>query len=86
MFGRIYRIGRRKKFECRFSTYNNMASVYDSQGIYAKALEYYEKALAIWLEALGANHPDVASSYNNMATVYYNQGDYAKALVCMKRH
>jgi pentatricopeptide repeat protein len=54
-----------------------MALVYNNQGDY---LEYYEKALAIRLEALGANHPDVATTYNNMASVYGNEGDYAKAL------
>ena len=57
-----------------------MANVYIKQGDNAKGLELYEKALAISLEALGTNHPNVASTYGNMAAVYYNQGIDAKAL------
>ena len=40
-------------------TYGNMANVYNQQGDYAKALDYYEKALSIKLKALGQEHPRV---------------------------
>ena len=67
------------------TSYNNIGSVYQSQGNYPKALEMYQKALAIWLDVLGANHSDVAASYNNMGSVYYSQGNYPKALeMCQK--
>jgi tetratricopeptide (TPR) repeat protein len=57
-----------------------MALVYDKQGEYTKALAFYDKALAIRLEALGPDHPDTAAAYNNMAIVYKKQGGYPVAL------
>ena len=44
-----------------------------------KAKEYYEWALKIRKEQLGANHVDVAKSYNNLGTVYSDKGDQEKA-------
>jgi len=61
-------------------TYNNIALVYDNQGEYPKALEWFQKALAICEKVLGKEHPDTAMTYNNIAMVYNNQGDYTKAL------
>ncbi len=61
-------------------TYNNLGRVYYSQGDYPKAIECYEKSLAIYLESLGSEHHDVASSYNNLGLVYDAQGDYPKAI------
>ena len=34
-------------------SYNNIASVYKSQGDYAKALEFYQKSLNIIIKVLG---------------------------------
>ena len=59
---------------------NNMAGVYQEQGDYEKALEYYGKALEIVERTLGNDHPYTATTYNNMAGVYKEQGDYEKAL------
>ena len=39
------------------TTYNNTGLVYRDQGDYEKALEYYEKALAIRIIKLGEDHP-----------------------------
>ena len=44
-----------------------------------KAKEYYEWALKIIKEQLGANHVDVATSFNNLGTVYSDTGDLDKA-------
>ncbi len=60
--------------------YNNIGSIYNSQGDYAKALEYNNKSLEIRLSVLGERHPDVAASYINIGSAYHSQGDYAKAL------
>jgi CHAT domain-containing protein len=46
---------------------------------YAQALESFQRSLAIREQALGANHPDVASSLNNLANLYHSQGQYSKA-------
>ncbi|KIM09585.1 MAG: hypothetical protein KU38_08500, partial [Sulfurovum sp. FS08-3] len=54
--------------------------VYDSIGEYDKALEFYQKSLAIREEVLGIKHPDTATSYNNIGEVYKSKGEYDKAL------
>ena len=59
---------------------NNLAGVYEDQGEYEKALEYYGKALEVAERVLGNDHPLTATTYNNMAGVYKAQGDYEKAL------
>ena len=47
--------------------YNELGVALDNAGLYDKAREYYQKALAINLKQLGPEHPDVATSYHNMA-------------------
>jgi tetratricopeptide (TPR) repeat protein len=43
---------------------------------YAQARPLYERALAISEKALGAEHPDTATSLNNLALLLKSQGDY----------
>jgi tetratricopeptide (TPR) repeat protein/CHAT domain-containing protein len=57
---------------------NNLAQLYYSQGVYAKAEPLYIRALAIRQKALGPNHPLTAASLNNLAMLYSSQGAYAK--------
>jgi tetratricopeptide (TPR) repeat protein len=45
-----------------------------------KALEYYEKALAIQLKVHGDEHPSTGTSYNNLGGVWNDKGEYDKAL------
>jgi len=59
--------------------YFQLGIIYEHQGQYDKAIEYYENALSIFLEKLGERHPSVATTYNNLALVYGNQGQYDKA-------
>jgi len=54
--------------------------VYDNQGDYRKALEWYGRALAGMENSLGRDHPDTLTAVNNMALVYDKQGEYSKAL------
>ena len=61
------------------STYNNIGALHEQKGEYDKALEHYQKALAIDLKQLGPEHPYVAGSYYNMAYVYEAKKDLAKA-------
>ena len=63
-----------------FTLLHNMAGVYQAQGEYEKALEYYGKALEIVESVFGSDHPNTATTYNNMAGVYQAQGEYGKAL------
>jgi len=50
-----------------------------------KALEYYQKALAIRKKVLGDEHPDTAGSYNNMAILYYTMQKYQEAAEMMQK-
>ena len=59
---------------------NNIGAVYKNMGKYAKALENYEKSLAICLNVLGPEHPSTATLYNGIGLVYYNMGEYEKVL------
>ena len=48
------------------------------QTTHAKALELYEKALAIQLKSLGNEHPDVGDTRFNIAILYHHQGNHAQ--------
>jgi len=48
-------------------------------GAYAEARPVVERALAIWEQALGSDHPDTAASLNNLAGLLQAQGDYSGA-------
>ncbi|WP_020559052.1 tetratricopeptide repeat protein, partial [Thiofilum flexile] len=49
------------------------------------ALPLYERSLAIREQALGKDHPEVATSLNNLAVLYESMGEYAKALTLYER-
>ena len=49
--------------------HNELGLALDYAGLYDKALEHYQKSLAIFLKKLGPEHPDVATSYNNIGLV-----------------
>ena len=57
-----------------------IAFIYNSQGEYDKALEWYQKDLEFKEKVLGKEHPDAAKTYHNIAEIYRNQGDYTTAL------
>ncbi|WP_164169396.1 tetratricopeptide repeat protein [Ruminococcus flavefaciens] len=59
---------------------NDAASIYQDNGEYKIAMEYYEKALAIHENVLGADNPNTAAVYNNIACVYQGLDNYNKAL------
>jgi tetratricopeptide (TPR) repeat protein len=54
-------------------------------GKFAEALPLAQQALAIAGKALGADHPNAATSLNNLAEVYCGQGRYADAEPLYKR-
>jgi tetratricopeptide (TPR) repeat protein len=55
------------------------ADMAHTMGFYAEAGPYYDRALAIQEKALGAEHPEVATTLNNLAGLYHAQGKYAEA-------
>ena len=50
--------------------HNELGTALDNAGLYDKALEHHQKALAIRLKQLGPEHPDVAGSYNNIGLAH----------------
>ncbi len=64
---------------------NNLGFLWHAQGRYEQALPYYERALAITEQALGADHPHTAASLNNLASLWHAQGRYEEALPYYER-
>ncbi|MDB4836914.1 tetratricopeptide repeat protein [Marinomonas sp.] len=56
------------------------ANMLDTLADHAKAIEYYELALASDLITYGEEHPNVARTRNNLGSAYYSLGDYSKAI------
>ncbi len=56
-----------------------LANLYREQGRYSDAEPLYVRALAIFKQQLGANHPDTATSLNNLAGLYYSISRYNDA-------
>ena len=54
--------------------------ILDGVGEYSRAIEYFEKGLAIYLKVYGDQHPNVAIAYNNIGGVYDSQGEYSRAI------
>ncbi len=50
-----------------------------------EAIEYYERALAMFREAYGERHPYVASTLNNLGSAWSELGDAKKAIEYMER-
>jgi tetratricopeptide (TPR) repeat protein len=54
-------------------------------GEYVQALPLHQKALDIFENFLGTQHPDVANTLNDLAGLYESMGDYEKALPLHQR-
>ena len=60
----------------------NQAELYlDNRARYGEAEPLYVRALAIYEQQLGADHPATATSLNNLANLYRDQGKYGEAVV-----
>jgi CHAT domain-containing protein/tetratricopeptide (TPR) repeat protein len=64
---------------------NNLAVLYNYQGLYSQTEPLIKRALAIREKALGPDHLDTAQSLNNLAFLYNSQGLYSKAEPLFKR-
>ncbi|MEZ4450599.1 MAG: serine/threonine-protein kinase [Nannocystaceae bacterium] len=58
---------------------NNLALIEIDAGAYDEARALLERAVALRVEALGADHPDVGSALSNLGLAYDALGDYAAA-------
>ncbi|MBR3707761.1 MAG: tetratricopeptide repeat protein, partial [Lentisphaeria bacterium] len=61
------------------ASHYNIGLVYGMQGNYAKALEFFNKALEIRLKVLGENHPDIVASHGGIAGTLYRSGKKTEA-------
>ena len=59
---------------------HNVGSLLDSVGDYPKALEFYNKDLAITKATHGENHISLAITYGNMGGLFEKQGEFDKAI------
>ncbi|GMT98395.1 tetratricopeptide repeat protein [Corallococcus caeni] len=58
---------------------NNLANLYQQQGLYSRAEPLYSRALDLRENVLGKQHLTVADSLNNLALLYREQGLYSRA-------
>jgi tetratricopeptide (TPR) repeat protein len=78
-------------------SYNNIGLAYANRGDhdnfihggcmgdFAKALEFFKKALAVREKIFGLEHPSVVYSYNNIGMVYKDMENYKKALESLQK-
>src|SRR5262245_42400146 len=64
---------------------NYLGNALYQAGKYTEAEPHLNRALAIREKALGADHPNTATSFNNLAALYESQGKYAEAEQLYKR-
>ena len=62
------------------NSFVKMANTFKEKGEYSSALEYSMKALSIYEEIRGTEHPDTATIYNNIGNVYKAMSEYGKAM------
>jgi len=55
------------------NSFQKLAFKYLQERNFDRALELYEKALAIQLEVLGRDHPEVSKTYNSIALIYWHK-------------
>ena len=58
---------------------NNLAGLHDALGDASEAEPLYQRALAIQENALGLEHPDVATNLENYAALFRATGRIAEA-------
>ncbi|XP_044175305.1 uncharacterized protein LOC122958453 [Acropora millepora] len=61
------------------SAHSLMGKVLSQMGTFEKGKHHFKHSLALKLQLLGSEHPDVASAYYNLATVLSDQGDLRQA-------
>ena len=77
---------------CAAGAHSLMGKVLFQMGRFEEGKRHFKRSLALKLQLLGSEHPDVASAYSNIATVLSDQGDlkqakeyHARALAIMQQ-
>lgn len=58
---------------------NTLGALALQRSKYDQAFELCGRALALWQQALGPEHPETAKALNNLGLVHYARGDYERA-------
>ncbi|CAF2104894.1 unnamed protein product [Rotaria magnacalcarata] len=66
-------------------TYANLSTLYAEKGKLEESIETYRKVIALRLEYLPSNHPELSCEYSNLAVVYSENKDYSSAIECFHR-
>jgi len=65
---------------------NNLAVLYHKKGKYAQAEPLYKRALGIWENKLGYNHPKLKTIVKSIEILYIDLGKPDQAKVYKDRH
>ena len=68
-----------------YTSINNTGAMYDRQGNFHKAIEYYEEVLKMREKSLPPKHPLLAASYCSTGAAYSNVGEYKKAMAYLEK-
>ena len=61
------------------NAYNHLGYVYQAEGEFEKAKEYYGRTLTVYLTELGPEDPQVATTYSNLGSVCEELGEFEQA-------
>jgi len=59
---------------------NDLGLVYQELGETRKAVDYFKKALTLWIDNYGTRHQFTATLYNNLGSVHTMRGEYIAAI------
>ena len=60
--------------------YSQLGHIEHRKGMYSAALQFYHKALDIYVKSLPPTHHELATTYNNIGSTHYRMGEYSAAL------
>ena len=75
----------KKEDETLGEFYFFMAKQFEFIADFNKAIEFYEKSLAIRLKVYGDYHKTIGTTYNNLGYIWKKKGDYDKAIEYYKK-
>ncbi|CAF3356854.1 unnamed protein product [Rotaria socialis] len=64
---------------------SNLAFIIHAEGKLEESIETYRKVIALRLEYLPSNHPELSVEYSNLAVVYSENKDYSSSIECFHR-
>jgi tetratricopeptide (TPR) repeat protein len=73
----LARYGEAPRAEARL--WSDLGNLHLDQGRYDLARDYYDRAIARYVEIAGENHPAIGNIANNAGNVLFNRGDFAAA-------